>query len=89
MGFMDRLFARHGSQTQVEAVLVGTTRRDPTSDPRPWDGKRNISVVGESTYQEALRRVSGAPGSGEAIPGDEVNRAIVVRLNGTKALVKV
>lgn len=65
MGFMDRLFARHGSQAEVEAVLIETPRRDPKTDPRPWDGKRKISVVGESNYQEALRRVSGAPGSGE------------------------
>lgn len=64
MGFMDRLFARHGSQAEVEAVLYERHRRDPKTDPRPWDGKRKISVVGESNYQEALRRVSGAPRTG-------------------------
>src|ERR687891_226262 len=65
MGFMDRLFGRYGSQAEVEAVLYERPRRNPKTDPRPWDGKRKISVVGESNYQDALRRVSEAPSTGE------------------------
>jgi hypothetical protein len=65
VGFLDRLFARHGSQEEVDIALYEGGRRDPETDPRPWDGRRNISVVGESNYQPALRKVSGAPASGE------------------------
>ncbi len=30
-----------------------------------YDGTRKLSVVGESHYQEALKRISGAPATGE------------------------
>ena len=64
MGFMDRLFGRHNPDARVEATIRNRPRRDPATDPRPWDNRRSISVVGESNYQPALRKVSGAPASG-------------------------
>lgn len=65
MGFLDRLFGRHGSQYEVEAVLYERPRRNPQTDPRPWDGQTSVSVAGESFYQEALVRVCGRQGSEE------------------------
>lgn len=43
---------------EVEAVLVHT-RRDPATDPRPWDGRSSLKVVGESYRQDALEQVTG------------------------------
>jgi hypothetical protein len=62
---MDRLFGRYGSQAEVEEVLYDPRPRDPRTDPRPWDGTKSISVVGESFYQPAIRRASGAPETGD------------------------
>jgi HIRAN domain len=90
---MDRLFSRYGSQAEVEAVLYEPRRRDPKTDPRPWDGMRRISVVGESNYQDALRRVSGAPVTGDwkfeceaSLVPEPTNphdpKAVMVQING-------
>ena len=65
MGLMDRLLKRQSSQGKVETVVPTRRPRDPKTDPRPWDGLRKISVVGESNYQDALRKVSGAPPAGD------------------------
>lgn len=59
MGFMDRLFGRHGSQAEVEATLYEAPRRDPESDPRPWDGRTSVKVAGESYRQDELAQVTG------------------------------
>lgn len=49
--------------------LMGLEGADaPTEGEDYWakyDGTRKLSVVGESNYQDALIRVSGAPSSGE------------------------
>jgi hypothetical protein len=63
MGFMDRLFGRYGSQAEVEAALYEPRRRDPRTDPRPWDGRTSVKVAGESYRQDELVRITGRRGS--------------------------
>lgn len=62
MGFMDRIFGRHGSQEAVDAVLEKRGPRDKEADPRPWDNQTSISIVGESHYQDALSTFCGRTG---------------------------
>jgi hypothetical protein len=76
MGFMDRLLGRHGSQADVEAVLHEPPRRDPTTDPRPWDGRTSVKVAGESFRQDALVRITGRRGS-EAVRIEDVELELV------------
>ncbi len=76
MGFMDRLFGRHGSQGEVEAVLYETRRRDPKTDPRPWDGRTSVKVAGESYRQDDLVRITGRRGF-EAVKIENVDLELV------------
>lgn len=73
---MDRLFGRHGSQAEVDAVLYETPRRDPKTDPRPWDGRTSVKVAGESYRQDELARITGRRGS-EAVKMDNVDLELV------------
>lgn len=76
MGFMDRLFGRYGSQAEVEAVLYERLRRDPETDPRPWDRRTSVKVAGESYRQDELARITGRRGS-EAVKMDNVDLELV------------
>lgn len=58
MGLLRRVLGLDNSATPVEAV-------EGEDYWAKYDGTRKLSVVGESHYQEALMRVSGAPPSGE------------------------
>lgn len=69
MSFLDRLFGRHGSQEEVDAVLYQP--RDKAKDPRPWDNHTSVKVAGESFYQPALQRIAGRRGS-EAVRLEDV-----------------
>jgi len=73
---MDRLFGRHGSQGEVETVLYETGRRDPKTDPRPWDGRTSVKVAGESYRQDELVRITGRRGS-EALKIENVELELV------------
>lgn len=55
MGLLRRVLGLDNSSTPVEGEDYWAK----------YDGTQKLSVVGESNYQEALRRVSGAPVSGE------------------------
>jgi hypothetical protein len=55
MGLLRRVLGFDNSTTPVEGEDYWAK----------YDGTRKLSVVGESNYQEALMRVSGAPASGE------------------------
>ena len=73
---MDRLFGRYGSQEEVEAVLDGTRRRDPETDPRPWDGRTSVKVAGESYRQSELTRITGRRGA-EAVKIENIELELV------------
>src|ERR671919_2356245 len=77
---MDRLFGRHGSQADVEAVLYKPGRRDPKTDPRPWDGRTSVKVAGESYRQDELVHITGRRGS-EAVKMDNVDLELVCEPN--------
>jgi hypothetical protein len=55
MGLLRRVLGLDHSSTPVEGEDYWAK----------YDGTQKLSVVGESNYQEALMRVSGAPTSGE------------------------
>jgi hypothetical protein len=76
VGFIDRLLGRRCSQAEVEAVLYQPRRRDPKTDPRPWDGRTSIKVAGESYRQDALVRVTGRRGT-EAVKMDNVDLELI------------
>lgn len=73
---MDRLFGRYGSQAEVEAVLYQPRRRDPKTDPRPWDGQTSVKVAGEFYRQDELVRIAGRRGS-ESIKLEDVAMELV------------
>jgi HIRAN domain-containing protein len=70
------LLGRHGSQAGIESVLYEPRRRDPQTDPRPWDGRTSVKVAGESYRQDALVRITGRRGS-EAVKMDNVDLELV------------
>ncbi len=74
MGILDRLFARHGSQDEIENVL--SRKRDPRTDPRPWDERTSVKVAGESYRQDELVRITGRRGS-EALKVEDVDLELV------------
>jgi hypothetical protein len=76
MGFIDRLLGRRSSGVEGEPVLFETSRRNPKTDPRPWDGRTSVKVAGESYRQEELMRVTGRRGS-EAVKLDNVELELV------------
>lgn len=76
MGFMDRSFGRYGSQAEVEAVIYEVPRRDPKTDPRPWDTRTSVKVAGESYRQDELARITGRRGS-ETVKMDNVDLELV------------
>lgn len=76
MGLIDRLFRRHASQAAVEAVLYQAPRRDPATDPRPWNGRTSVKVVGESYRQAELARITGRRGS-EAVRIEDAELELV------------
>jgi HIRAN domain-containing protein len=73
---MDRLFGRHGSQVQVETVLLKPERRNPKTDPRPWEGRTSVKVAGESYRQDELIHITGRQGS-EAVKMEDVDLELV------------
>jgi hypothetical protein len=73
---MDRLFGRHRPQADVEAVLYEPRRRNPKTEPRPWDGRTSVKVAGESYRQDELVRIIGRRGS-EAVKMDNVDLELV------------
>ena len=81
MGLLDRLFGRH-SEAEVETMLYETGRRDPKSDPRPWDGRTSVKVAGASYRQEALVCLTGRMGT-EAVKMDNVDLELVCEPDNT------
>ncbi len=75
---MDRLFGRHGSEVEVEveAGLHERGRRNPKTDPRPWDERASVKVAGESYRQDELVHITGRRGS-EAVKMDNVDLELV------------
>jgi hypothetical protein len=76
VGFIDRLFGRHGSEAEIEAGRYEPSRRDRKTDPRPWDGRTSVKVAGESYRQHALVQITGRRGS-EAMKMDNVDLELV------------
>lgn len=67
MGFLDRLLGRPASQPQTRPRTHQPTQRqiDEREYWSRFDNHMRMSVVGESFYQDAIIKVSGAPASGE------------------------
>ena len=76
MGFIDRLFGRHGSETESETGRYKPSRRDRKTDPRPWDERTSVKVAGESYRQDELVQITGRRGS-EAVKMDNVDLELV------------
>lgn len=57
-------------------MLYEPGRRDPQTDPRPWDGRTSVKVAGESYRQDALVRVTRRRGT-EAVKMDNVELELV------------